>query len=289
MKILVVVKPSKLEWDAQLAGGARHEEVIEGYKKAGANWQSIVDSHKHQLAMRHALDRYLKPHEFLPLHTFVNLDATRTRALSEVSLVISLGGDNSFTRISHFLDDHPILGITVDPIRSVGAMNSYKMFMDEDAMMLPTRLLDRRFVRREEWVRAECEVDGKKLRLATSELYLGERLRKNMSRHILLGKEQKSSGLIVATPAGTTGWFHSASRQKAIKETENNLKYFVTEPYIRSYPFQQFGDILPGEEFIVQSLNDDGYVSIDSWEEVPFNRGSVAKIRIGKPLKVMKL
>jgi NAD kinase len=110
-----------------------------------------------------------------------------------------------------------------------------------------------------------------------------------MSRHIIdwNGKqiEQKCSGLIVSTGSGSTGWWHSCGRS-AWKPTENIAKFLATELY--SGDLNDDADTLkPNDELKVYSLNDDGVVSIDSWDEYSFNRGSEAIIKLGHPLKVV--
>lgn len=292
MKPLFVVKPSKIEWDAYNSGKSR-EEIIDGYKRDGANWQVIMDSDFRQQEVRRGFVSAFYPDlEMVSLSEFVK---THKQLLEtgKFDVVISLGGDNSFTRVSHFLEDVPILGITSDPINSVGALNSEKANIE--TILKVKRCLAGGNFYFEEWTRIECELNGKKqLPFATSEIFLGERLRKNMSRHILTdrkgnSREQKCSGLLVCSGAGSTGWFNSCSEYLPYKPTEREIRYVVTELFRKQRTEHPDDELLEGEEISVTSLNDDGIISIDSWEEKPFNRGAVAKIRAGKPLKVMKL
>ena len=110
-----------------------------------------------------------------------------------------------------------------------------------------------------------------------------------MSQYILVYKgvehEQKCSGIIFATGAGSTGWYRSVTRDKPWSVEERKACFTITEPY--NAPIMH-GEIGEDEEVILYSLNDsEGYVSVDSWEEWAFTRGSEARIYLGDPLNIV--
>ena len=205
-------------------------------------------------------------------------------------LIIVLGGDNSFTFVSHWDAGIPILGINSDPKRSVGCLTRLAISDSEDAYDL-VEMLDFQEFDVVEWQRLSATIDGKLIVPATSEYFFGEKLRANMSRHVLVYQdmeiEQKSSGIIFATGAGSTGWYRSATKHS--KETwapeKKKAKFVITESY--DSPVEH-GELGPGEEVILYSLNDgEGYCSSDSWDEFAFTRGSEARVRLDRPLNVV--
>ncbi len=298
MKKLLVYKHSKLEWDAHLTGLTR-AQLIRKYESEGANVAAITKADEHQREVREWMEEALKCGSE-SLEDFTLLGSCNN------DLVISLGGDNSFTRVSQFCRGHTtIVGINSDPDRSVGHMLQGKIYSRKDAEEIAEKL-HRYSYTIEEWARVGCKINGRIIRPATSELFLGEKLRKNMSRHVLEHRlidvrhkrgwevpetnkqEQKCSGLIVATGAGSTGWLMSASQWSPWASTEKELRYMASEPYGR-IDWTHYSDcIYPTDTLKITSLNDDGVISVDSWEEWQFNRGSVAEIGFAEPLKVMK-
>ncbi|MHA2280158.1 MAG: hypothetical protein ACXAC5_04690 [Promethearchaeota archaeon] len=210
-------------------------------------------------------------------------------------IVVVLGGDNSFTKVSHFIDNNTaILGINSDPERSVGYLLNYCVSTIQSIIDL-REIIDFEQFTISEWPRLEATLDGEPIIPATSEYFFGERQRNKMSRHVIVydGKEyeQKCSGAILATGAGSSGWFKSASGYAPFKPTEQRAMIGITELYnsnSHSAFFPQFVPFNANQEVILYSLNDDdGLVSVDSWDEYKFLRGSEARIRLGKPLNVV--
>ena len=153
----------------------------------------------------------------------------------------------------------------------------------------------------EEWPRLEVEIDGKKADSeAISEVYIGEESRLSMSRHILCYKGekemQKSSGLVACTGAGSMGWYSSASRyilgeDKIFERTKKEARFVLCEPHDKDYKVYKIldGSIQGDEVLEVQALNDSrGVVAIDSHRIIKLKEGSIVKIRLGRPLKVIK-
>ncbi|KKL61424.1 hypothetical protein LCGC14_2195470, partial [marine sediment metagenome] len=221
------------------------------------------------------------------------LDDADAPAKDYYDLIIVLGGDNSFTYVSNYVSNYwssdiPILGVNSDPERSVGCLTRWAINDDQDVFDM-VEMLDFGEFDIKSWTRLGATVDGKLITPATSEYFFGERMRKNISRHILVYKgvehEQKCSGIIFSTGAGSTGWYHSATRGDTWGAEERIARFVTTEPY--NAPMM-CGEIEEGEEIILYSLNDDeGMVSVDSWEEEPFTRGSEARIHLGEPLNIV--
>lgn len=278
---LIVFKDTKLEWDTR-NGVLPEASVIEEYKIIGANWETILSSHQHQLNVRSWVKEYFPAAKYVLLSELI---AYYNTIPDHYDLVISIGGDNSFTCIGQKVTTQPLLGITADPIRSQGVLNDAVIFAKEDVERVRNRvMIDRSFLI-EEWSRIQVEVNDKVLGNAVSEVFLGERLRKNMSRYLVDKEEYKSSGLIVHTGAGSTGWAASCGSYQH-QPTERELRFIHTEIY--KAPMNPcFGTI--GKDMVVRSLNDDGVVSLDSWTEVPFNRGAVAKLSLGPVLNVIRI
>lgn len=287
MNILVVNKHSKLEWEEKSLGLTR-DELLKKYSAEKANLSAIVNSHEKQMSVRKTFA------SVFPSASFVMLEDAKKQVLDVYDLIIVLGGDNSFTMVSHYVKHTPILSINSDPDRSVGCLTRWAIHSEQDIYDLAEKLDFNEFTI-EEWPRLEATVNGEIITPATSEYFVGERLRKNMSRHVLVyrGKEveQKCSGLVIATGAGSTGWYKSASHgTPKWKPSDKLARFIATEMYttdasegsIRSAP------IAEGEELKIYSLNDsDGQISIDSWEEHPFPRGAEAKMYLGKPLHIL--
>lgn len=284
MEIVVVAKESKYEYE-QRKFGLTNAQLAEKYKSEHANLKAILTSHDVQLTSR---KKILSLFPSAKLMMMSNLHASIS-----ADLVISLGGDNSFTYTSHFVVDTPIAGINSDPSRSTGALcgwNDIFAFADMWKKMA---------YKKEAWIRLNAIIDGKQITPATCEYFLGEKLRKDMSRHILVYRgreyEQKSSGVLIVTGAGSTGWYDTAGRYHFPKgnrfaKTEKKARFLITEPFRYEKEKDLYaGELLPGEEVILYSLNDgQGYATADCWDEYDFSRGKKASIRISdSPLHVV--
>ena len=293
MRILIVAKQSKYEFEQQKFG-LSHDELVKKYSKERANLNAILSSHEKQLQVRECLTRIVPNSSICLMDKAPNfLDDADAPAKDYYDLIIVLGGDNSFTYVSNYISNYwlnniPILGVNSDPERSVGCLTRWAINNDQDVFDM-VEMLDFGEFDIKSWTRLGATIDGRLITPATSEYFFGERMRKNMSRHILVYKgvehEQKCSGIIFATGAGSTGWYRSATRGDTWEVEERIARFATTEPY--NSPVMH-GEIEEGEEIVLYSLNDsEGYVSVDSWEEEPFTRGSEARIHLGEPLNIV--
>lgn len=288
MKLLIVTKQSKLEYES-VKFSLSQAEIIRKYKLEHANIDAIVTSHNYQLESRRKIRSLFPQGEMKSM-------CDLKEPITGYDLVMSFGGDNSFTYTSHFVTDCPIIGINSDPLRSTGALCQWSAKNLEEAA---SALIEEKYTV-EEWTRLTGTINNEKIMFATSEYFFGERGRKEMTRHVLVyhGKEydQKCSGIIIATGAGSTGWYHSANMHvfpqgNIFSKTEKKAAFIITEPYryARREDDVFAGELFPGEEIVLHSLSDsEGYASSDSWEEYPFTRGKTARIGIDPlPLRVV--
>lgn len=286
-RVLVVCKESKYEWD-RIHLGLSHDGIVARYAAEHARLDAILRGHEAQEVARARI------RELLPGADLVMMSQLAA-PVSGYDAVVSLGGDNSFTYTTHFVGDTPVASVNSDPGQSLGALCRWSA---GDLREFSHCLRHNRYAV-EEWPRLEASVDGAPFRPATSEYFLGERDRKEMSRLVLVHGDreyapQKSSGLIVATGAGSTGWYASARRYLArgdgrFAPTERRAAFVVAEPPGLDAQGLYAGELRQGQQLIVHSLNDaEGVISADSWVRGAFRRGQKAVIRLGeRPLRVI--
>ncbi|MBI5697083.1 MAG: NAD(+)/NADH kinase, partial [Thaumarchaeota archaeon] len=267
-----------------------HDELIAQYRRDGVNPQKIVSSHERHKQSIKELKKFFGERQFVPR------DSLTRNIAAESDLVIALGGDDHFQYVSHFVDDTPIMGVNSDPLSSEGMLN---YFTAANFGRIARRLAQDDF-KVEHWMRLEARLNGAKLPLATAHYFLGESDREDISHYILeyrgKSEEQKSSGILVVTGAGSTGWYNSAysylhADGNKFPKTRKRAAFFVTEIHRGSLTGHSMleGVLEEGEEIVVYSLNKHaGRFSVDSCDRYDFGRGAKAVIRISdKPLKVV--
>lgn len=297
MKIALVAKRSKYEWESERLG-LTHSQMEEKYSSEHANFTAILGSHARQLRARTVLEKELGVKsatldEFKD-HLFRTCIPDSPFSFARPDLIIVLGGDNSFCAVAPRAYDVPVMAINSDPQLSVGYLTRWRVDQDAGLEQVLSALENKTYAI-EEWTRLENSLLSVP---AISELYLGETKRKDMSRMVIEhdgdSMEVKCSGLVVATGAGSTGWYHSANVAGTLEDnkfapTEPFAKFVITEPYRgKKPPLYTTGKFYADQELVVHSLNDDGgLISTDSWWEHPFTRGMTATIKIGKPAKIV--
>ena len=296
MRVLLVVKSSKYEWEKKTLN-LTHDELMAKYESEKANIKVIMASHERQELAKKWLHNQLGG----PVFSLDDFRDTLFRACvpygpfveSRPDLIVVLGGDNSVTAVLQDSYDVPVITVNSDPQLSVGCLTRWRVD-DSNHLFKLMEAINHGKYRMEEWTRLETDRHS----TAISEVFVGETKRNDMSRHILeyRGKsyEQKCSGLIVATGCGSTGWYSSVNWHRTVEEnkfapTEKLAKFVITEPsrYSKGCELRE-GVLEPGEEMVLHSLNDSGgIVSIDTWTELPFARGSSVAIKLGSPAKVV--
>ncbi|MCB0334551.1 MAG: hypothetical protein KDD55_13695, partial [Bdellovibrionales bacterium] len=279
-------------------------ELLRLYSEGGEDPAKIFESHKRQAQARRDLT------DLIPPEQIVSRDDITSELLSSAGLVIAFGGDNHFQHVSHFInDDTPILGINSDPLTSHGAL--LQGSASEIAQVV--RAFSQGEYLLEPWTRLTLTVDGIPYPQATADIFFGEEKRVLMSRYtlehlrrngdgelvpLMPQVEQKCSGLLVATGAGSSGWFRTAARgtkeyAEVFAPCAVQARYAATEisPTITSeHPEMFFGELHHGDVLRLVSLNrSNGIASIDSLITAPFARGQVAELRLSqKPLLVAR-
>lgn len=152
-------------------------------------------------------------------------------ARKRYDLVISLGGDGTFFAAARYLKDTPILGINSDPANSLGLWTCADRTNFRESLeralaggVRPTRIH-----------RMLIAINGKPVReLPFNDVLIAHRNPAAMTRYRLsVGaglEEQRSSGVWIATAAGSTAGIRSAGGRR-MPISSKRLQYLVREPY----------------------------------------------------------
>ena len=149
----------------------------------------------------------------------------------DIDLVITIGGDGTFLDTSHFVREVPMWGINSTPSHSVGYFMSAtpQNFESQWGKLIQGQLP------RLKLHRLKIKVNGRNLpKLILNDLLVAHVNPSSISRYELqVGtrkEEHKSSGLWIATAAGSTAAIRSAGG-KVLPLESKQIQYLVREPY----------------------------------------------------------
>lgn len=253
---MVVVKTPMLAragGAARLAGSGR--QVARTVAPAAAE-------HDRTLA---ALLAALARHGVEPLVTDVLVDEAARAALARARFVVSVGGDGTLLTASHYLAAGTLLGVNSAPRDSVGYLALARRatipgMLDEIAAgrLRPVPV-----------TRLAVTLDGAMLpEAALNDVLVAHQHPAATSRYLVrLGRQSeahRSSGLWVATPAGSTAGIRS-SGGAVMPLRSRRLQFRARELYSRAGVGFRLasGFLAPGAELVVESQMDSGWLYID--------------------------
>lgn len=259
------------------------------YLNEDKQYKSVVNciiSSIEKLGNLHIVNR-----EFLPNYIFDKED-----------IIVVVGQDGLVANTLKYLENQPLIGVNPDPERWDGVLLPFKAC---DVEKIVTEVL-RKKRRCEEITLAQIDTnDGQKL-YAVNDCFIGQKTHVS-ARYIISyddnKEQQSSSGIIVSTGLGSTGWFKSIlagasgvasncfSKKVELKQKDHFLwnskfLYFtVREPYPSNWTSADivFGKIDFNHSFKVTSqMAENGIIFSDGVESdyLEFNSGTEAIIKI---------
>ena len=201
-------------------------------------------------------------------------------------IVVAVGQDGLIANVAKYLAGQPVIGINPAPDLYDGVLVRHEV--QRLAMLLD------RVARQDAVFESRTMVEGildtgEKL-CALNELFIGHRSHQSARYRIADGggeEEQSSSGIIVATGTGATGWARSimeaTKRPITLKPDERALAWFVREPFpsIATGTSMRSGKLANQALQITSHMNDGGVVFADGIEQdfLPFDWGKSLSVR----------
>ncbi len=209
------------------------------------------------------------------------------KKISEMDLVIVVGGDGTLLRTAHYVKNQLVLGVNC--LCSIREGFFLKADLRNFKKRFELLLNDKHKIL--ELSRIKAVIEGKETVPALNEIYVGEKKSYRVSKYYIKAgnKEefQKSSGVLIATAAGSSAWLKSAGG-KVLDTESGKVQYLVREPYKGKLlkPTLLKGDT--NKDFEITSLMEDGIVVIDSTsQEYDFKKGKRLKIINAEPLRLV--
>lgn len=268
-RVVVVTRPT--EYEALLARHGTHEQARFFLERRG---QAIADVER-----RHAL----REEALLAVSRAVPVAWRRVRisradlarfVFEPEDLVVAVGQDGLVANAAKYLSGQPVLGVNPDPGRNDGVLVPHR---PEDAPpLLRAMAAGRAEVEERTLARASLD-DGQHL-LALNEVFAGHRSHQSARYRIRLEsreERQSSSGVIVTTGTGATGWARSVNgeRRRPLelpRPGDRALAFFVREPF----PSVATGTSIDGARLpegdaleIVSEMDEGGVLFADGIEE----------------------
>jgi NAD+ kinase len=213
------------------------------------------------------------------------IDARARRAIGRARLVISVGGDGTLLTTSHWVTGGFLLGVNSAPRSSVG----YLTFTRRTSLTRVLARIAEGSLQPQQVARLEAEVEGRILTPALNDILIAHAQPAATSRYRLhLGRraeDHRSSGLWVATAAGSTAGIRSAGGQP-MPLSARRLQFRARELYRargRGATLES-GFVEPGQDLIVESAMSEGWLFLDGARmAIPFPFGARAAFRVAEP------
>ena len=231
----------------------------------------------------------------------VDRDLVPTMIFGSTDTVIVLGRDGLAANVLKYIGGLRLVGVNPDPARWDGLLLPFRV--NDLAKLMPEVL---RGTRRTETVTlAECNLSDGQTICAVNDLFIGRRTHVSAQYEISLGgraEKQSSSGIIVSTGLGSTGWLRSViagaegvakgcgcgvstALEKGFGRSEDYLYYTVREPFPSKTTGTDivFGRIDRGTPLRITSfMPENGVIFSDGVEQdsLIFNSGSIAEITV---------
>jgi NAD kinase len=265
------------------AGGDFHdyEQEHENFYKS----LSIVQTELSAVIKNKVIDR-----TFLPSFIF-----------SENQVVIVIGQDGLVANTAKYVNEVPIVGINPDPGRYDGVLLP---FTTNNFIPAVENVIHEKFQFSQPCFAEARLNDGQRL-LAFNDLFIGASTHISARYKISYNQyseEQSSSGIIISTPAGTTGWLSSIFNmtygmsnfirkdygyRKRVVLNNNQLMFVVREPFAskKTQTEIQAGIVSNQNKLIIESFMPNyGVIFSDGIESdfIKFNSGSIVTVSVAE-------
>jgi len=249
--------------------------------------------------LRSALQRLAKLQEiergFLPNFLFAPED-----------VVVTIGIDGLVVNTAKYLDGQPVVAVNPDPAHIDGVLLPFNV---QSAIPAVQKVL-RGEVRARQISMAEAVLNDSQTLLAFNDLFIGAKTHVSARYKIKLQDQEEhhsSSGIIVSTGVGSTGWLSSLfnmangmyevfSQDKKhdmvlppvrMKWESDRLVFVVREPFVSKTSRAELvsGLVSPAAPLVIESeMAEGGVIFSDGVEAdfLPFNSGAIATVNLAK-------
>lgn len=215
-------------------------------------------------------------------------------------LIVVIGQDGLVANTLKYIPGREVIGVNPDPVRFDGVLLPFKV---EDLDAIAIEVMSGQRSSKEITMAKASLSDGQAL-LAVNDLFIGPE-RHTSARYTLkingASESQSSSGVIISTGLGSTGWFrsiltgamavsHNLGSNNSLPELmngyawdSNDLFYSVREPFPSNATGTElvFGQITQQSEFTITSaMSHEGVIFSDGLldDAISFNSGISAKV-----------
>ncbi|OPC17696.1 sugar kinase [Elizabethkingia meningoseptica] len=269
-------------------------------ESSGGDFQEYVDEHDRfyeafvevQTRLSKVIKNKVVEKEFVPSYIF-----------SEKNIIVVIGQDGLVANVAKYSKNIPIVAVNPDKERYDGVLLPFGV---KDFISGVQAVMNGNFKAKKMKFAEAVLNDGQRL-LAVNDLFIGISSHSSARYKITLNGEEEthsSSGIIVSTKTGSTGWLSSvfnmaygilgSTKLRYPKLNEDDLYFAVREPFksMRTQTDICGGAIKKGNKLIVESLMpNNGFIFSDGIEQdfLQFNSGATAEIRLSDEEAVLVL
>lgn len=275
------------EYEQLIARHGTRDQVGFFLTTRGQTLEAAEQRHAHFLAVLKSV-RAMVPAEWRS--TLVRRDDLDRFMFAPEDIVIAVGQDGLVANVAKYLSGQPVLGVNPDPALNDGILA--RLQPAAVGQLLPrVAAADCAFEKR---TMVEARLDDGQRLLALNEIFVGHRSHQSARYEISVGRKseaQSSSGFIVATGTGATGWARSIMESVKIDLTPDpsasSLAYFVREPFpsVSTGTSIKHGRLETGHDLMATSrMNEGGVVFADGIEHdhLVFDWGRRLEIGVSK-------
>lgn len=228
--------------------------------------------------------KILKKHRIF--YNLANRNKLKREQFQDKDLIIAVGGDGTFLRAAQFVDRQLMLGVNAD----VASKEGFFMSSDKNNFDAILNKIIGNDITIKKFPRLEACINSHKIgTLALNEFYIGPKKGYHAAKYIICidskKERQKSSGVLVTTPAGSYAWA-KACNIKSMDLDSRNFQFIVREPYewnvFKNYKLKR-GILKPNEKIKIFSEMLDGIIVADSvGREHSFKNRGKATVKLSK-------